>query len=149
MSYYDYMICRDESENVKEIVEKVCDRLDKKDLFVADNPVGMDDYVQEVTRMLQNPEDEKVMMVGIWGMGGIGKTTIAKAIYNEIGRNFESRSYLPKIREAWDKEKDQVSLQNQLLSDICKTTKMKINSIESGKITLRDRLRSKKALVVL
>ncbi|KAI9104410.1 hypothetical protein K1719_022982 [Acacia pycnantha] len=140
---------RDESENVKVIVENVCAILDKKDLFVAEHPVGVDDRVQEVITMLQNHQSKDVLMVGIWGMGGVGKTTVAKAIYNEIGRRFESRSYLPKIREVWDKEKGQVSLQNQLLSEICKTTKMKITSIEAGKMTLRDRLRHRKALVVL
>ncbi|XP_028751313.1 TMV resistance protein N-like [Neltuma alba] len=140
---------RDESEEVKEVVENVLDILDKKDLFVAAHPVGVDDRVQEMITMFQNHQSKDVVMVGIWGMGGVGKTTIAKAIYNEIGRTFESRSYLSKIRKAWDQEEGQVRLQNQLLSDICKTTKVKINSIESGKITLRDRLRHKKALVVL
>ncbi|KAI9104319.1 hypothetical protein K1719_022891 [Acacia pycnantha] len=140
---------RDESENVKVIVENVCDILDKKDLFVAEHPIGVDDRVQEVITMLQNHQSKDVLMVGIWGMGGVGKTTVAKAIYNEIGRTFESRSYLPNIREVWDQEKGQVSLQNQLLSEIFKATKMKITSIESGKITLRDRLRHRKALVVL
>ena len=149
ISNYDYMITRDESENVKNVVENVCSILDKKDLFVVDHPVGVDIRAQQVITMLQNHQSQDVVMVGIWGMGGIGKTTVAKAIYNEIGRTFESRSYLSKIREVWNQEKDQVSLQNQLLSEICKTTKMKINSIESGKITLRDRLRHKKALVVL
>ncbi|KAI9104348.1 hypothetical protein K1719_022920 [Acacia pycnantha] len=139
----------DENEKVTTIVQNVCDILDKKDLFVTDHPVGVDNRVQEVITMLQNNESEDVVMAGIWGMGGIGKTTIVKAIYNEIGRNFESRSYLSKIRKVWDQKKGQVRLQNQLLSEICKTTKIKINSIESGKLILKDRLPHKKALVVL
>ncbi|XP_028751319.1 TMV resistance protein N-like [Neltuma alba] len=140
---------RDESENVKAVVENVCDILGRKGLFVAEYPVGMDNRVQELITMLQNHQSEDVVIVGIWGMGGVGKTTIAKAIYNEIGPMFESRSYLPNIRKVWSQEKDQVSLQNQLLSEICRTAKMKINSIESGTITLRERLCHKKALVVL
>ncbi|XP_028751318.1 TMV resistance protein N-like [Neltuma alba] len=141
---------RDESENVKTIIENVCDILDKKDLFVAEHPVGVDNRMQEVIKMLQNHPSEDVIMIGIWGMGGTGKTTIAKAIYNEIGCTFESRSYLSKIREVWNQgKKNQVNLQNQLLSEICMTTKIKINSIESGIITLRDRLHHKKVLVVL
>ena len=149
ISNYDYMITRDESENVKNVVENVCSILDKKDLFVVDHPVGVDIRAQQVITMLQNHQSQDVVMVGIWGMGGIGKTTVAKAIYNEIGRTFESRSYLSKIREVWNQEKDQVSLQNQLLSEICKTTKIKINSIESGKLTLMHRLQHTKALIVL
>ncbi|KAI9073637.1 hypothetical protein K1719_044402 [Acacia pycnantha] len=140
---------KDESEKVTTIVQNVFDRLDKKDLFVTDHPVGVDNRVQEVITMLQNDQSKDVVMAGIWGMGGIGKTTIAKAIYNEIGCNFESRSYLSKIRKVWDQKQGQLCLQNQLLSEICKTTKIKINSIESGKVTLKDRLHHKKALVVL
>ncbi|KAI9081703.1 hypothetical protein K1719_036357 [Acacia pycnantha] len=142
---------RDESKNVEDIVEHVCNILDKKDLFVVDHPVGVDDRVQELIEMIQyrRHQHKGVVMVGIWGMGGIGKTTIAKAIYNAIGRTFESRSYLPNIREVWDQKEGQVCLMNQLLSEICKTTKMKINSTESGINTLKDRLRHKKALVVL
>ncbi|XP_028751314.1 TMV resistance protein N-like [Neltuma alba] len=140
---------RDESDYIEDIVRQVCDILDKKDLFVAEHPVGLDNRVREVIAMLQNHSSEDTVMVGIWGMAGAGKTTIAKAIYNEIGRNFESRSYLPNIRKVWRQKNGKEHLQNKLLSEICKPTKMKINSIESGMITLKDRLRHKKALVVL
>ncbi|XP_054781837.1 disease resistance protein RUN1-like [Prosopis cineraria] len=75
-----------ESEDVNKIVKNVCEILDKKDPFVVDHPVGVDDKVQEVITMLQNHQSEEVIVVGIWGMGGIGKLTITKAIYNEIGR---------------------------------------------------------------
>ncbi|PNX75625.1 disease resistance protein (TIR-NBS-LRR class), partial [Trifolium pratense] len=34
-------------------------------------------------------QSNDVLLLGMWGMGGVGKTTIAKAIYNKIGRNFE------------------------------------------------------------
>ncbi|KAI9104364.1 hypothetical protein K1719_022936 [Acacia pycnantha] len=142
------MIHRDKSENVKTVVENVCDILDKKDLFVVEHPIGVGNRVQEVVTMLQNDQSD-VVMVGLWGLGGIGKTTIAKAIYNEIGYTFESRSYLSRIRKVWRQKGGQVHLQSQLLSEICKATKVKISSIESGKITLRDRLRHKKTLVVL
>ncbi|KAI9104330.1 hypothetical protein K1719_022902 [Acacia pycnantha] len=86
-------------------VEERSSLLRQEILVCCEHPVGVDDRVQEVITMLQNHQSKDVLMVGIWGMGGVGKTTVAKAIYNEIGRRFESRSYLPKIREVWDKEK--------------------------------------------
>ncbi|KAK3417444.1 hypothetical protein EUGRSUZ_H01896 [Eucalyptus grandis] len=33
-------------------------------------------------------------MIGLWGQGGIGKTTLAKAIYNAIFREFQGSSFL-------------------------------------------------------
>jgi hypothetical protein len=82
-------------------------------------------------------------------MGGMGKTTIAKAIYNQIGREYEARSFLLNIREFWETDSNQVSLQQQVLCDVYKTTTFKIRDIESGKNILKERLAQKKVLLVL
>ncbi|XP_028758913.1 TMV resistance protein N-like [Neltuma alba] len=140
---------QNESEDIKNIVEHVCEILDKKDLFVANHPVGVNSRVQDSIKMSKSHPPNDVLLLGIWGMGGIGKTVIAKAIYNEIGGNFESRSFLSNIREVWEQDHGPVYLQQQLLSQICKTTKMIIPCIESGKNMLKERLRQKQALVVL
>ncbi|KAK4269987.1 hypothetical protein QN277_023077 [Acacia crassicarpa] len=140
---------RNESEDIKNIVTHVCEILDKKDMFIANYPIGLDSRMENLIKMSESHPPNDVLVLGIWGMGGIGKTVIAKAIYNEIGRNFESRSFLLNIREVWEQHRGPVRLQQQLLSQICKTPKMKIYCIESGKSILKDRLRQKRALVVL
>ncbi|MCH93380.1 TMV resistance protein N-like, partial [Trifolium medium] len=90
---------RNESEVIKDIVENVTHLLDKTDLFIADNPVGLESRVQDMIQLLDTQQSNNVLLLGMWGMGGIGKTTIAKAIYNKIGRDFERRSFLANIRE--------------------------------------------------
>ncbi|KAL5080337.1 hypothetical protein RYX36_008758 [Vicia faba] len=140
---------RNEREAINHIVEKITLLLDKTDLFVADNPVGVESRVQDTTQQLGIEQSNNVLLLGMWGMGGTGKTTIAKAIYNKIGRNFEGRSFLANIRETWEQTTDKVSLQEQLLSDIFKETTTKIQNIESGKLTLKDRLCHKRVLLVL
>ncbi|CAI8594231.1 unnamed protein product [Vicia faba] len=80
---------RNEREAINHIVEKITLLLDKTDLFVADNPVGVESRVQDTTQQLGIEQSNNVLLLGMWGMGGTGKTTIAKAIYNKIGRNFE------------------------------------------------------------
>ncbi|XP_020972653.1 disease resistance protein CHL1-like [Arachis ipaensis] len=37
--------------------------------------------------------------MAIWGMAGIGKTTIAKALYNQISHNFEVKKFVPNIKD--------------------------------------------------
>ncbi|XP_054795398.1 disease resistance protein RPV1-like [Prosopis cineraria] len=140
---------RNESEDIKNIVEHVNKILDKKELFIADHPVGVSSRLQGYIKISKNHSPNDVLLLGIWGMGGIGKTTIAKAIYNEIGRTFESRSFLSNIREVWKRDNGPVNLQQQLLLEICKTEKKEIFSIDFGKVKLKEHLCHKRALVVL
>ncbi|XP_057458668.1 disease resistance protein RPV1-like isoform X2 [Lotus japonicus] len=139
---------RNESEAIENIVENVTSLLDKTDMFIADNPVGVESRVQDMIQLLDNQQSNDVLLLGVWGMGGIGKTTIAKAIYNKIGRNFEGRCFLANIREVGEQDAGQVHLQEQLLFDIFKKT-TKVHSTESGKNILKDRLCSKRVLLVL
>ncbi|PNX98847.1 disease resistance protein (TIR-NBS-LRR class) [Trifolium pratense] len=141
---------RNESEVIKDIVENVTRLLDKStDLFIADNPVGLESRVQEIIQLLDIQQSNNVLLLGIWGMGGIGKTTIAKAVYNKIGRRFESRSFLANIREVWEKDCGQVNLQGQIIYDIFKEATTKIQNIESGISILKERLYHKRVLLVL
>ncbi|PNX73969.1 disease resistance protein (TIR-NBS-LRR class) [Trifolium pratense] len=133
---------RNEMEAINHIVEKVTLLLDKTDLFVADNPVGVESRVQDTIQLLDIQQSNDVLLLGMWGMGGT-------AIYNKIGRNFGGRSFLANIRETWEQIAGKASLQEQLLFDIFKEKTTKIQSIESGKIKLKDRLCHKRVLLVL
>jgi ATPase subunit of ABC transporter with duplicated ATPase domains len=104
--------------------------------------------VQDITSLLRVGVDN-VRMVGIWGMGGIGKTTISKAIYNQIFHNFEGKSFLANIRITSKQPDGLVRLQKQLLSDILKMNKTKVNNVDTGIATIQERLRHKKVLVIL
>ncbi|XP_017410147.1 TMV resistance protein N isoform X3 [Vigna angularis] len=138
---------RNESEAVKDIVKNVTSLLDKTEFFVAKNPVGVESRVQEMVQLLEQKQSNDVLILGVWGMGGIGKTTIAKAIYNKIGRNFEGRSFLADIREVWGQEAGHVCLQEQLLFDIHKENSTKIHNTESGKVILRKRLQGSRIII--
>ncbi|XP_024636153.2 LOW QUALITY PROTEIN: TMV resistance protein N [Medicago truncatula] len=137
------------SADIKNIVERVTRFLDKTELFVTEHPVGVESCVEASTKLLNIQNSEDVLLLGIWGMGGMGKTNIAKAIYNQIGSKFEGRSFLLIIREFWETCINLVSLQQQVLCDVYKTTTFKIRDIESRKNILKERLAQSKVLLVL
>jgi DNA replication protein DnaC len=85
-------------------------------------------------------------MVGILGMGGIGKTTIAKAIYNSIASRFEVSCFFENIRETFQK-KGPIHLQKKLLSKII--TSPSIDNVDQGITLIRKKLSSKRVLLIL
>ncbi|MED6175785.1 hypothetical protein PIB30_081601 [Stylosanthes scabra] len=137
------------SNKFQKIVEDVTAMLDRIDLFIAEHPVVVESRVEDVIQVLYNHEAKDILSLGIWGMGGMSNTTIAKAIYNKIGHKFQGRSFLLNIREEWKKTNGPVSLRNKLLTHIFNTTKIRIHNIEEGKLKLKERLCQKPILLVL
>ncbi|XP_059641820.1 disease resistance protein L6-like [Cornus florida] len=111
-----------QGELVETIVQTVSLNLKKKCMFTSDYLVMIDDHLNEMMRLL-NVGSNDVRIVGILGMGGIGKTTIAKSIYNKLLQDFKNCcSFLADVREKVKQYKDKgiVDLQNQLLNDTLK-----------------------------
>ncbi|GJS23302.1 putative reverse transcriptase domain-containing protein [Tanacetum coccineum] len=52
------------------------------------NIIGMDTRINEVTSYLE-PHVNDVRMIGIWGMGGAGKKTLARAVFDHLSFWFE------------------------------------------------------------
>ncbi|WJX65735.1 hypothetical protein P8452_50361 [Trifolium repens] len=62
---------RNESETIKDIVESVTQLLDKTNLFIANNPVGVESRVNDMIQLLDQDMNQPhdVLLLGMWGMG--------------------------------------------------------------------------------
>ena len=88
-------------------------------------------------------------MVGIHGLVGIGKTTIAKAIYNRIVDHFEGSCLLEDVREKSRTNDGIIQLQENLLSKILLDKHLKVDSVAKGINMIQEKLHSKMILLIL
>jgi len=144
-----FCICRSASEFIKKIVQWVSRVVNRTYLNVAANPVGVETHVQEINSHLSIGKND-IRMIGIFGPGGIGKTTIAKAIYNLIAYQFEGSCFLANTRETSKQDFGLVQLQKTLLCDILgKIGSLKFGDVDRGINVIKKRLRSKRVLLIL
>ena len=136
---------RHEAKLIKEIVGDICNKLDRTSSSYTNGLVGMESRVKKMDDLLCIGSPD-VRIVGIWGMAGIGKTTIAKAIYERIYALFEGCCVLSNVRE--ESHKVGLShLQIELLSQIFKEGNPQ--NFSRGINFVKDRLHNKKVLIIL
>ena len=115
--FYFNLIYRHESKFIQIIIQEVASKLDRRVLSVTPYPVGIESRIERINLWLQDGSDNVSIMV-IYGMGGVGKTTIAKTIYNQNFEKFEGTSFLANIRETSKQPHGLACLQRKLLSDL-------------------------------
>ncbi|XP_010263320.1 PREDICTED: TMV resistance protein N-like [Nelumbo nucifera] len=139
---------RNQSKFIRGIVEVVLATLNQTHLNVATYPVGINSRLEDLKSLL-NLWSNDVHIVGICGMGGIGKTTIAKAVYNALFRKFEGGCFLASVRETLEQPDGLLDLQRKLLSDILLKEDVKMSNVDRGTHLLKERLSCKRVLVIL
>ena len=92
-------------------------KLNYTKIFDVQNLVGIDSRVEDINLRL-NIDSNDVRMVVIYGLPGIGKTTIAKTIYNLIAYRFEGSSFLENVKENSRTNDGKCQLREALYSEI-------------------------------
>ncbi|XP_030967430.1 TMV resistance protein N-like [Quercus lobata] len=145
---YNDSCVESEAELIERVIKEISStKLNLVPLFVAKHPVGID-IRAEAIELLLDMESNDVCMVGIWGLGGIGKTTISKAVYNRIAHHFEGSYFLENVREK-SKSGDVIQLQKELLLMILPNRYLEVHNVSQGINLIKKRLRSKKILLIL
>ena len=116
---------------------------------IDEDLIGLDSRVLELDSCLDvGSNDADVRFIGIWAMGGMGKTTLARVIYHMVFKEFEAYSFIANVRELSEKH-GLVFLQQKLVSDILTETYLKVKDTYDGVHVIKNRFRHKKILLVL
>ncbi|TXG56402.1 hypothetical protein EZV62_017715 [Acer yangbiense] len=134
---------------VQLLVKRVLTELSNTPIRVAAYTVGIDSRVEELMKLL-DVKSSGVRVLGLHGMGGVGKTTLAKAVYNKLVGKFECRSFITNVREISRQTDGLISLQHKLIDDLSLgNTVLKRNEIEANISAIKEVVDKRKVTVVL
>ena len=138
-----------EFEFIQTVINKISSiKSNHMSLFVAQHPVGIDTRADAIESLL-DMESNDACMVGIYGLGGVGKTTASKAVYNRIANLFEGSCFLENVREMSKINSDKIQLQKTLLCKILHGKDLKVYNVSEGTNLIMQRLHGKKVLLIL
>ncbi|XP_040934079.1 disease resistance protein RUN1 isoform X1 [Gossypium hirsutum] len=136
---------RPETEYIKDIVEYVIKKL-MNNYFrnASEELVGIDDQKKMILGLI---EQEDTRIIGLWGMGGIGKTTLADVVYKEVSQKFDDSCFLHNVSQKIEKQ-GMESLRDDFLTELLKQ-EIHIRTPSIGQDFIQERLNNKKVIVVL
>ncbi|KAL3351325.1 hypothetical protein AABB24_019757 [Solanum stoloniferum] len=137
---------KDEAECIKKLVDDIFPRSLQIISPFPESLVGIKSQVEKVTSLL-DMESNDVRSIGIWGMGGIGKTEIANILHQRYRHRFEADCFLGDVGKLH--QKNGLTWLQQVV--ICKLLgeKLTLTSEHEGMNILKNMLRWKKVLFIL
>ncbi|XP_027153974.1 disease resistance protein TAO1 [Coffea eugenioides] len=136
-----------ELDLIHSLVKKIMAKLNDTPLGVAKYPVGISSRLDILLRKL-DVKGNGVRIIGFHGMGGIGKTTLAKALFNKLVSHFKTRSFISNVRQI-SQDSGLTYLQSKFLGDVNSTVPPTIHDFARGIIYIKEAVHDKPVLLVL
>ncbi|KAK3228859.1 hypothetical protein Dsin_000740 [Dipteronia sinensis] len=138
---------RPEAEFITSIINTIWKSLNINS-NVAEDFVGIDS-VEKIYKLLETGSND-TRFIGIWGMGGVGKTALARVVFDSLSHKYQydGMCFLANVREV-SKQSGLTHLQEMLLSKVSNESNLKICDPYEGISYIRRLLCHKRVLVVL
>ncbi|KAM1265444.1 hypothetical protein ACFX2J_035135 [Malus domestica] len=133
-----------EADLVKNVVHCICTKLIGESSCNLEGLFGIESRIKQIEKLLGIHSQDACITVGIWGMGGVGKTTLAETLFRKLSSKFDASCFLKNVRENSEKPDGLDHLVKTLFKEILKEeVSLPVES------TFQERLRRTKVLIVL
>ncbi|ESW06525.1 hypothetical protein PHAVU_010G055200 [Phaseolus vulgaris] len=140
---------KSQCEPIEEIVQNIINIVGPKmSKLPKDELVGIESRVRELTNTLRLDSINDVRVVGISGMGGIGKTTLARALYERIYHQYDRRCFIDDVSKIY-RDSGLLGVQKQLISQSLNVKNLEICNAIDGTYWVWTRLHNARTLLVL
>ncbi|XP_057448736.1 disease resistance protein RUN1-like isoform X2 [Lotus japonicus] len=133
---------------IGEVIKQVTDTLSHKFSTIPDDVVGIQSPLKELEKLLVLDSNGDVRVLGICGMGGLGKSTLATFLYQRISNQFDATCFIDDISKLL-REQSAMEAQKQILSQTLNEENLQLYNLPMTTNLMQTRLCHKKALIVL
>nr|GMC88096.1 TMV resistance protein N-like isoform X1 [Ipomoea batatas] len=120
----------EEQELIELLVKKVLREVSNSPMAVTPFLVGHDFRMKEIMEIL-DVKGNGIRVLVLHGIGGVGKTTLSKAVYNKLAKEFQHRIFIENVRETASKHGGVLLLQEKLVHHLSQA-KLSIDDLSAG-----------------
>nr|WIL60045.1 nodulation protein [Melilotus officinalis] len=146
LSGFHFTTDRTESDLIEDIIRVVLGKLNHQYTNEVTSNFILDENYWSIQSSIKL-DSADVQVIGLWGMGGIGKTTLATALYNKVSFQYEGRCFLENVKEV-SKSLGINRTFNKLLSKLLRED-LDIDTPKVIPPMIRRRLKRMKSFIVL